>query len=362
MKLAIYGAQGMALAVATALTEMYPKRAIECFLVTKMGNNAPMLMGKPVLEVQEYLERHGAKAREQTEILIATPESVQGEIEKYLIDFGLHNYRRLSSIQWAELMELYYGRQGRFLPIRALPLGVRHPLVRVFAAQSDKDKALCGQYDIPAWIEPIQVGATLAKRKMAIIQDNIGDNISDRNGNYCELTGLYWVWKNILEQTNEESEENQYYGLAQYRRFLALSDDDISRLEDNDVDVVLPYPMLYEPDISAHHKRYLKEADWKSLEQAVNECQPKYTEALRQAMEQQYFYNYNVIIAKKNLLRDYCAWLFSILHRTEELSFPKGSERSDRYLGYMGENLETVYFLHHAKDLNIVHSVCRFLV
>lgn len=362
MKLAIYGAQGMALAAAKAFTEMYPRRAVECFLVTEMGNNASMLMGVPVLEVQDYLERSSADAREQTEILIATPEGVQEEIEKYLIKLGVYHYRRLSSMQWAELMKLYYGRQGQFLPIRALPLGVRYPSLRVFAAHSDKDKALRGQYDIPAWIEPIQVGAALAERKMVIIQDNIGDNISERNGNYCELTGLYWVWKNILKQTVKESEESQYYGLAQYRRFLALSDDDISRLGDNDVDVVLPYPMPYEPDISAHHNRYLKEADWKALEQAVAECQPEYIEALRQAMGQQYFYNYNVIIAKKNVLCDYCAWLFSILSRTEELSNPKGSERSDRYLGYIGENLETVYFLHHAKGLNIVHAGCQFLV
>lgn len=32
---------------------------------------------------------------------------------------------------------------------------------------------------------------------MGYIGDNTGDNISLRNPNYCELTGLYWAWKNL---------------------------------------------------------------------------------------------------------------------------------------------------------------------
>lgn len=361
MKLVIYGAQSMALAAAKAITELYPRRAIECFLVTAKENNPVELMGLPVFEARAYLTRYGDEAREQTEILIATPENVQADIEKYLIQLGFLHYRRISSTHWAELMELYYVKQGKFLSIRALPLGVHSIFVRAFSAHSDKDKPLLGQYDNPKWIEPIQVGAALAKKKAVAVRDDEGDNISERNGNYCELTGLYWMWKNIL-QTAEYEDGKYYYGFMQYRRILALSDEDILRLSDNDVDVVLPYPMPYEPDISSHHRRYLKDADWNALEQAVNECQPKYAEVLHQVMSQSYLYNYNVILAKKNVLRDYCAWLFPILLRTEELSTPKGGERSDRYLGYMGESLETVYFLHHANDLNIVHTGCRFLV
>ena len=28
-------------------------------------------------------------------------------------------------------------------------------------------------------------------------KDNVGDNISIKNPRYCELTGIYWAWKNL---------------------------------------------------------------------------------------------------------------------------------------------------------------------
>ena len=77
---------------------------------------------------------------------------------------------------------------------------------------------------------------------------------------------------------------------------------------------------------------------------------------------QQYFYNYNIILARKDVLAEYCQWLFPILERVEQLSKPRGWERQDRYIGYMGETLETLYFMTNKDKLNIVHTGCRFLL
>ena len=41
--------------------------------------------------------------------------------------------------------------------------------------------------------KPLQVGF---QNDLGYLRDNKGDNISDKNKNYCELTGLYWIWKN----------------------------------------------------------------------------------------------------------------------------------------------------------------------
>lgn len=69
-----------------------------------------------------------------------------------------------------------------------------------------------------------------------------------------------------------------------------------------------------------------------------------------------------MILVNRSVLNDYCEWLFPILARVEELSEPKGNERADRYIGYMGETLETLYFMYNADKLNVVHIGCKLLV
>lgn len=47
------------------------------------------------------------------------------------------------------------------------------------------------------------------------VHDNTGENIADKNGNYCELTALYWMWKNLPNEGR--------YGLCHYRRFFTTN-------------------------------------------------------------------------------------------------------------------------------------------
>ena len=360
MKLAIYGAQGYALGAYEALKILYPKRVIPCFLVSAMGNNAPKLGEIPVRELASFSDGLTTDDKRNIQVFIATPENVQPEIEEALETHGFKNYRRLDSDRWQELMKMFHIKMGRFLPLSALPVGYNNPFIRVFIAKSHKDKPLKTVITLPEYSFPVQAGTADSDRIIADLCDNKGENISDKNGNYSELTVLYWMWKNKLCNIGaDDCISGMYYGLAQYRRMLNFSSDDLLRLTDNDVDVVLPYPMPYEPNIHAHHERYLKDEDWNALLTALAELQPEYAEYFTQVLEQQYLYNYNVILAKKQVLREYCEWLFPILERTEELSVPKGKDRSDRYIGYMGETLETLYFIKNADKLNVVHTECK---
>jgi hypothetical protein len=399
----IFGAQGIALGAYRALKQVCPEKDIPCFVVSKRGMNAESLDGVPVVELEDYLKficdasnegdgcsrQYGSKfgdgkLKRNTEILIATPENVMPEIEELLDDAGLYNHTRLSSGKWAKLMCAANKKTREFLPLEAFPIGEKCADIEMFMAKFYKDKPLTGDYKIPDWITPIQVGAALTDVRVAEIIDSNGDNISSKNVNYSELTALYWVWKNKLETQNgrcsvrhsetdetvktmdaaaEQSEEKcGYYGLVHYRRILEISEDDLHRLSENDVDAVLPYPMPYLPDIHAHHERYLTSTDWDALLTALNELQPEYAAKVPEIFGQQYLYNYNIMLAKKDVLRDYCRWLFPVLQRTEELSSPKGWERADRYIGYMGENLTTLYFMVNKDKLKIAHKGCRFLV
>ena len=58
---------------------------------------------------------------------------------------------------------------------------------------------------------PVRVGAALASDDFGLQRDDDGkDNISKKNPGYCELTAIYWAWKNL---------KADYYGLFHYRRF-----------------------------------------------------------------------------------------------------------------------------------------------
>lgn len=360
MELVIYGAQGIALGACEAIQNLCPTREVKCFLVTKRGINAQFLLGVPVLELEIFSKDLSDKEKENIEILIATPENDMADIEKSLDTQGLYCHVRLTSVRWAKLMSYHYTCDKNYMPLSALPVGYHHTNMHIFMAKFYRDKPLEGHYHMPEWITPIQVGAALCEKRVANILDCDGENISYKNKNYSELTALYWIWKNRLNE-QWSGNVNEYYGLCHYRRVLELSNDDVLRLVDNDVDVVLPFPMPYEPNAEEHHKRYLNDNDWKALLMAVEETCPECSDRISDILSQRYLYNYNIIIAKKSVLYAYCKWLFPILERIEELSIPKAYDREDRYIGYMAETLETVYFMMNKESLNIVHATCRFL-
>lgn len=223
--------------------------------------------------------------------------------------------------------------------------------IQVFQAKCHVDKPLKSTIQTPVYVVPIQVGTVFADRQIAEVQDNIGDNISSKNRNYCELTATYYAWKNS---------DAAYKGLCHYRRIFDITEEQMQNLLgiDKEWDVILPYPSVHYPDISAQHTRYINEEDWQAMLQAMRETAPEYLEAYEKAVScgEQYFFNFNMLIAKTEVFDDYCDFLFKVLARVEELTTPKGWERADRFAGYMGENLTTIYFLKNRDRLKIVYA------
>ena len=98
---------------------------------------------------------------------------------------------------------------------------------------------------------PLHVGADSNKNKTSFKKDNTKDNISIKNPYFCELTGLYWAWKNL---------KADYVGLAHYRRHFTMDKKKYKTEEEKfeylltlkeadellkDVDVIVPKKRKY---------------------------------------------------------------------------------------------------------------------
>ena len=76
---------------------------------------------------------------------------------------------------------------------------------------------------------PIHVGAE-GKEKLEYVPDNTGENISVKNPYYCELTGLFWAWKNL---------DAEYIGLVHYRRYFTQKPITLTKSEQEKFKIVL---------------------------------------------------------------------------------------------------------------------------
>lgn len=359
----IYGAGIVATSLYTAIRQLYNCRPT-AFLVSAREGNPSEIDGIPVLALsQEGIVDDNAK------YLIATPAIHHEIIAGSLYRLGIEKSQLIFVDNQLEnrLMEQYYRSEKGFITVSQLLHNdervnncsatienlhwnsVLHDIV-VYQAKCHVDKPLNNPIPTPDYICPIQVGAALTDKVIAEMRDNFGDNISHKNRNYCELTGTYYAWKNS---------RTSYKGLCHYRRVFDISEEQLQTLINRyeDVDVILPYPSVHYPDISGQHKRYVNETDWNAMLSAMKEVAPEYYEAyVKDLAKQSYFYNYNMLIAKNEVFDDYCNFLFTVLEKTEELTVPKGWERADRFAGYLGENLTTIYFRKNRDKLKIVHA------
>ncbi len=352
----IYGAKSLALGICEAVRALYPEAVIQGFIVSSLRDNPSALAGMPVYEIAKVRDVL-RKNQNQIQVLIAAPEDMHKEMIQTLKELGDLEYVCIDSHGEGRLMEKYYAKKNLFLSLHALSMGREKAEIQVYQVKSHRDKPVGKIQVLPEWIKPLQAGGALTEVRCASVCDCQGENISEKNGNYCELTALYWLWKNKLAAVERaEGCALEYYGLFHYRRILEVTEEDLYRLKENEVDVILPFPTLHEPDLREHHGRYVEESDWDAMLRALEELHPESVYECMELMRLPYFYNYNLLIARKKVLADYCAWLFPILEYTERLSNPGGRERADRYIGYLGESLMTLYFLYHRKDLKIYHT------
>ena len=204
-------------------------------------------------------------------------------------------------------------------------------------------------------------------------RDDEGENLSALNPSFCELTGLYWGWKNL---------DADYVGLVHYRRYFGrkskgdpfagvLKEKELTELIGSGGQAGGPAPAVrafvpkkrryYIETLYSHyaHTHYASHLD--VTREIIEARCPEYLASYDRTLRQRSGHMFNMMIFEKPLLDGYCGWLFGILMELKDrLEAGKGRETEDdadpaftafqgRFYGRVSEILLNVWLNHQAE-------------
>ncbi|MFT8425852.1 MAG: DUF4422 domain-containing protein [Liquorilactobacillus sp.] len=291
-------------------------------------------------------------------VLIATTDKVQKEI---MIKLKRHNFPFVSISSESQEMENlcidyiahFFRKQGRKYIFLENEQSNSKKNITIFMVKNHNDKKTMMPYELPDYMTPLQVGKYFTKINLEGEKDNSGENISFKNKEYCELTGTFWIWKNL------EKIKSKYVGLCHYRRWFDFRK--IQQFINDDIDVILTTPIVNLPNVVTIYEEDHEKEDWLVMMEVLKKLEPNYYQTAIKYFSGTFYYGYNMIIAKKRIFNEYCEWLFPILYETELRCKGKDSIYQNRYIGFLGEHLTGLFFWHNFEKYKIVHSKRIFL-
>lgn len=223
-------------------------------------------------------------------------------------------------------------------------------------------------FTLPNCYMPIFVGAELSKNSdsLGYISDNLGENISNKNKSFCELTALYWIWKN---------DDSEVIGLSHYRRYLSLfnwtrnhkkiiNEKKIEQLM-NDYDLILPQKTCLWGTVEEQYSNGQYHKDYILCGEILKNLYPEYYHDFTIISKSDQIYICNMFIGKKKLIDDYCEWLFPILFELEkQIDISDYSISEARIFGYLSERLFNVWLLHsnvRVKEVYLLNTELKFV-
>lgn len=256
----------------------------------------------------------------------------------------------------------------------------KQPDIKIFVSHRiDKE---CETIDNPMYVN-VRCGAVYDTREnVTMLGDNTGDNISEKRNSFCELTVMYWAWKNV---------EADYYGLCHYRRYLSFSkhtekiiarnyldsnvtkefelDNEkqiLNKLSNCDILACYPEDIRKDPGViqkSVYEmcKNRIGDYDLKGVDETIrliNERWPQYSAAAAEYFRSPYAQFYNCFIMKKKFFHDMCEFVFDILFELEHrLDTTYYNQSNQRMLGFMGEHLLGIYYYYQKNQpINIKYT------
>lgn len=228
---------------------------------------------------------------------------------------------------------------------------------------------------------PVHVGSSGKIPIAGCQRDDEGQNISDRNFTFCEMTGQYWAWKNL---------EADYVGQCHYRRYFSFDDEkhepnDHGQIEESclsqftirsyaiddekairraleEADLLrapywcvkgVPTPCGPKKSVREHMSAYglVTAQEFDRLVELCREVQPDYADELEAYLNGDEYLGYNCFVMKRPLFDRLCEFEFSVLCRfDDEYDYSNKTMTHKRICGYLGEVLFSAFVARIAKE------------
>lgn len=357
-KIYIFGAHSRAQTLAVYLQYLYPDLEIEAYLYDNEEQNPERIGNIPVIRIGKDTRLHI-----EYPVYIGTRGIYHRKLIGLMEEVGFQKIYPVTVEMDLQLrnayVEKYFAGIGRnFIKIDKLKEkeGVlrEKQKERIYVVKSAFDRPLEQEYQLASYEREILAGAELTGGFLSseILRDNVGDNISAKNRQYCELTALYWIWKHAKEDI---------IGLAHYRRHFILPSNWMEIMQDNGVDVVLPVPLHILPSIGENYKKRHDASEWDFLMRHLKKKSLSLYEDAQKIFSGNLYSPCNMFIMRKEALDRFCEWLFPILDAVTEYAGEKEDGYLNRYPGFLSERLLTFYFEKYRYKYKIVYADKNFL-
>ena len=188
---------------------------------------------------------------------------------------------------------------------------------------------------------PLHVGRENSE-DLGYLGDNTGENISDKNSLFGELTGVYWIWKN--------DKDSNYVGVCHYRRFFIYLQKRKLLTEQQFEEVLGQYDVIVSNAVEAegtYAEEYQKShnvEDLYAVGRAIKKLFPEDYPVFQEAIHQSKYYYGNLMVTGRELFSDYARWLFSIFEEAgKEIDVSSYDLYHKRVYGFLSEQLLLVW-------------------
>lgn len=225
----------------------------------------------------------------------------------------------------------------------------------IYIAKTIFDQPFQQPVELKDYERIIQAGSALSENKLteASFYDDNGENISNKNQQFCELTALYWIWKHSSDDI---------IGFEHWRRRFILPEKWDEIMLNNGIDVILPVPLCVMPSLEDNYKSRHDSKVWEKGMEILKKHHPEdYEVAVRFFKESNLYSPCNMIIAKREVLKEYCDWLFPVLLELNDTIGILDDKYQNRYPGFISERLLNYFFEKNQDRFKIVYADKSFL-